>query len=159
MMKWIRPRFILLGFLTGCVIFIAAAIPTTGDAAIAMLCLVLFFESCIFPTIFTLSLRSLGRHTKRGASLLVASVSGGAVFPPMLGAVVDARNTRIAMAVPLGGFLIAYSFPVYLNLFKAKELDAFNESKVGVETGPIDKAVETELFEEKNGGAGRVERI
>ncbi|KAF3039097.1 hypothetical protein E8E11_002211 [Didymella keratinophila] len=159
MMKWIKPRFILLGFLTGCVIFIAAAIPTTGDAAIAMLCMVLFFESCIFPTIFTLSLRGLGRHTKRGASFLVASVSGGAVFPPMLGAVVDARNTRIAMAVPLGGFLIAYSFPIYLNLFKAKELDAFNESKVGVETGPTDKAVETELFEEKAGGVGRVEKV
>lgn len=159
MMKWIKPRYILLGFLTGCVIFIAAAIPTDGDAAIAMLCMVLFFESCIFPTIFTLSLRGLGRHTKRGASFLVASVSGGAVFPPMLGAVVDARNTRIAMAVPLGGFLIAYSFPIYLNLFKAKELDAFNESKVGVETGPTDKAVETELFEEKNGGVGRVEKV
>lgn len=77
----------------------------------------------------------------------------------MLGAVVDARNTRVAMAVPLGGFLIAYSFPVYLNLFRAKELDAFNESKVGVETGPTDKAVETELFEEKSGGVGRVEKV
>ncbi|KAF1365782.1 MFS general substrate transporter [Lizonia empirigonia] len=78
MMKWVKPRYILLAFLTGCVIFITAAIPTTDDAAIAMLCMVLFFESCIFPTIFTLSLRGLGRHTKRGASFLVASVSGGA---------------------------------------------------------------------------------
>ena len=163
MMKWVKPRWILLGFLTGCVIFIAAAIPTTGDAAIAMLCMVLFFESCVFPTIFTLSLRGLGRHTKRGASFLVASVSGGAVFPPMLGAVVDARNTRIAMAVPLGGFLIAYSFPVYLNLFKAKELDAFNESKVGVESSSDseneDKRIENELFSEKEGGVGKIERI
>lgn len=63
------------------------------------------------------------------------------------------------MAVPLGGFLIAYSFPVYLNLFKAKELDAFNESKVGVESGRTDKAIETELFEDKSGGVGRVEKV
>lgn len=81
------------------------------------------------------------------------------MFPPMLGAVVDARNTRVAMAVPLGGFLIAYSYPVYLNLFKAKELDAFNVSKVGVEDGTMDKAVEAELFEEKSGGVGRVEKV
>lgn len=81
------------------------------------------------------------------------------MFPPMLGAVVDARNTRVAMAVPLGGFLIAYSYPVYLNLFKAKELDAFNVSKVGVEDGAMDKAVEAELFEEKSGGVGRVEKV
>ncbi|KAF9698723.1 hypothetical protein EKO04_003091 [Ascochyta lentis] len=159
MMKWVKPRYILLGFLTGCVIFITAAIPTTGDAAIAMLCMVLFFESCIFPTIFTLSLRGLGRHTKRGASFLVASVSGGAVFPPMLGAVVDARNTRIAMSVPLAGFLIAYSFPVYLNLFKAKELDAFNESTVGTDAAPTEKSVEAELFGEKNEVVGKVERV
>jgi FHS family L-fucose permease-like MFS transporter len=81
----------------------------------------------------------------------------------MLGAVVDARNTRIAMAVPLGGFLIAYSFPIYLNLFKAKELDAFNQSKVGVESSSDseteDKRVENELFGEKDGGVDKVERI
>lgn len=81
------------------------------------------------------------------------------MFPPMLGAVVDARNTRVAMAVPLGGFLIAYSYPVYLNLFKAKELDAFNGSKVGVEGESMDKSVEAELFEEKSGGVGMVEKV
>lgn len=50
MMKWVKPRYILLAFLTGCVIFITAAIPTTGDAAIAMLCMVLFFEVSQVPS-------------------------------------------------------------------------------------------------------------
>ncbi|KAH7402450.1 putative L-fucose-proton symporter [Pyrenochaeta sp. MPI-SDFR-AT-0127] len=157
LMRWIRPRFILLAFMTGIIVFIIAAVPTSGDTAIAMLCMVLFFESCIFPTIFTLSLRGLGRHTKRGASFLVASVSGGAVFPPMLGAVVDARNTRIAMCVPLGGFLVAYSFPIYLNLFKAKELDAFNETTVGIDAAP--SKGQDELFTEKDLEAGKIERV
>lgn len=44
MMKWVRPRFILVGFLSGCIVFISAAIPTRGNASIAMLCMVLFFE-------------------------------------------------------------------------------------------------------------------
>ncbi|KAF2255012.1 putative L-fucose-proton symporter [Trematosphaeria pertusa] len=158
LMKYVRPRLILLAFMTGIVIFISAAIGTYGNTAIAMLSLVLFFESCIFPTIFTLSLRGLGRHTKRGASFLVASVSGGAVFPPMLGAVVDAKNTRIAMAVPLAGFLVAYSFPVYLNLFKAQELDAFNETNIGVET-PVEKVGEVEQFSGKDVEAGKIERV
>lgn len=157
LMRWVRPRLVLLGFMTGIIAFIVAAIPTSGDTAIAMLCLVLFFESCIFPTIFTLSLRGLGRHTKRGASFLVASVSGGAVFPPMLGAVVDARNTRIAMSVPLGGFLVAYSFPIYLNLFKAKELDAFNETNVGIESEP--GKGQDDLFTEKDLETGKIERV
>jgi FHS family L-fucose permease-like MFS transporter len=160
MMKYMRPRIILFVYMTGIIIFITASIPTSGNAAIAMLSLVLFFESCIFPTIFTLSLRGLGRHTKRGASFLVASVSGGAVFPPILGAVVDARSTRVAMSVPLAGFLVAYSFPIYLNLFKVKELDAFNETRIGLD----EPAAETENVGEKEFAgkgleSGRVERF
>jgi MFS transporter, FHS family, L-fucose permease len=133
-MKFIKPRMVLLIFMTMIIIFISASIGTRGNTGVAMLSLVLFFESCIFPTIFTLALRGLGRHTKRGASFIVASVSGGAVFPPILGAVSDLRDTRIAMAVPLGGFLVAWSFPIWLNLFQAKELDAYRDAKVGLES-------------------------
>lgn len=157
-MRWIKPRLILLVFMTGIMIFISAAIGTHGNAAIAMLSLVLFFESCIFPTIFSLSLRGLGRHTKRGASFLVASVSGGAVFPVMLGAVADARNTRIAMCVPLGGFIIAYSFPIYLNLCKRQELDAFTEVKTGIDS-PSSEGVSASEFTGKDLEAGRIEEV
>jgi FHS family L-fucose permease-like MFS transporter len=45
-------------------------------------------HQCCFATIFSLAFRSLGRHTKRGGSLLVAAISGGMVFPPMMGAIV-----------------------------------------------------------------------
>jgi FHS family L-fucose permease-like MFS transporter len=132
-MKYIRPRLILWVFMTMIIVFISCAIALDGNGGIATLSLVLFFESCIFPTIFTLSLRGLGRHTKRGASFLVASVCGGAVFPPMMGLVADARHTRIAMCVALAGFVVSWSFPVYLNVFKAKELDGYLKSKVGLE--------------------------
>ncbi|KAF2110186.1 major facilitator superfamily domain-containing protein [Lophiotrema nucula] len=159
LMKIAKPRHILFVYMTGIIIFIAASIGTHGNAAIAMLSLVLFFESCIFPTIFTLSLRGLGRHTKRGASFLVASVSGGAVFPPMVGAVVDAKNTRIAMSVPLAGFLIAYSFPIYLNLFKAKELDGFTASKVGIEADSDAGSRQAELFGGKDVEVGKIEEV
>jgi FHS family L-fucose permease-like MFS transporter len=135
-----KPRLVLLAYQSLIMVFIAAAIGTnTGGTTkpnwggVAMLMLVLFFESCIFPTIFTLSLRGLGRHTKRGASFLVASVCGGAVIPAILGNVADHIGTRKALVVPLSFFIIAWSFPIYLNLFKAKELDAYNSSHVGVD--------------------------
>ena len=54
----------------------------------------------------------------------------------MLGAVTDAKDARIAMCVPLAGFLTTWSFPIYLNLIKAKELDGFKESRVGIEVVP-----------------------
>ena len=158
-MRWIKPRLILLAFMTGIMIFISATIGTHGNTGIAMLSLVLFFESCIFPTIFSLSLRGLGRHTKRGASFLVASVSGGAVFPVMLGAVADARNTRIAMSVPLAGFVIAYSFPIYLNLCKRKELDAFTEVRTGIDAPAAEGVSASEGFSGKDLEAGRIEEV
>jgi FHS family L-fucose permease-like MFS transporter len=141
-----KPRWVLLVYQTLIMVFIAAAIGVdTGDGVranwggLAMLMLVLFFESCIFPTIFTLSLRGLGRHTKRGASYLVASVCGGAVVPAILGNVADKVGTRIAMVVPLSFFVVAWSFPIYLNVGKkARELDAYRESRVGTEEGAVD---------------------
>ncbi|KAI9802545.1 MAG: hypothetical protein M1833_001617 [Piccolia ochrophora] len=135
-MKFVQPRLVLWLFMTMIIIFTACAMGVHGDSGIATLSIVLFWESCIFPTIFTLSLRGLGRHTKRGASFLVSSVCGGAVFPPVLGLVADRRDTAIGMAVPLAGFIVSWSFPMYLNLFKAKELDGYLKSKVGIDASP-----------------------
>ncbi|KAH8149117.1 uncharacterized protein LAJ45_06656 [Morchella importuna] len=133
-MKFVKPRHILFVFLAGCVAFAAACIKGEGNTAVALIHLVLFFESCCFPTIFSLSLRGLGRHTKRGASFLVASVCGGAVFPPMMAVVSDSRNsTRFGMIVPMAGFIAAFSFPIYLNLFEAERLDSYSKSTVGLD--------------------------
>lgn len=126
MMKAFKPRYMLTAYLVLCFIFSVAAMNTRGTTSVALAILVFCFESvsplnrhdlmyvltclsqCCFATIFTLALRGLGRHTKRGGSLLVgfllvsrnlqrqkdtnqrqvAAISGGMVFPPMMGAVV-----------------------------------------------------------------------
>ncbi|KAF3010633.1 hypothetical protein E8E13_004111 [Curvularia kusanoi] len=142
----LKPRIVLLVYQSAIMVFLAAAIGVnTGTATtpnwggLALLMIVLFFESCIFPIIFATTLRGLGRHTKRGASFIVASVSGGAVVPVILGNVADHIGTQRAMVVPLAFFVIAWAYPIYLNIFKRKELDAYNESSVGTsEEGNVD---------------------
>ena len=42
------------------------------------------------------------------------------------------------MVVPLAFFLIAWAFPIYLNVFKGKQLDAYRDSKVGLEENNFD---------------------
>lgn len=128
---FIKPRLILLFFLSGCLLFICLAIGIKGEAGVAMLTLTLFFESCVFPLIFTLALRGLGRHTKRGGSFIVAAISGGALFPALTGELAHRKGYHIGMTVPLTGFAIAYGFPIYLNLFCKKELDGFRDTKIG----------------------------
>lgn len=135
LLRWVlRPRQLLWLFMTMIIVFISCAIGVPGNGGIATLALVLFFESTCFPTIFTLSLRGLGRHTKRGSTFLVSSISGGAVFPVILGAVADARDgdTQTAMVIPLVGFAIAWTFPLYLNLYQADRLDGYNRSELGI---------------------------
>jgi len=136
-MYFTKPRWILLTYQTLIMVFIICAIAVnTGGATgpnwggVSTLMIVLFFESCIFPTIFTLSLRGLGRHTKRGASFLVSSVCGGAVIPAILGNVADKTGTRVAMVIPLVFFAISWSYPIYLNLYKGQELDAYRDTPV-----------------------------
>ncbi|KAK4463292.1 Glucose/galactose transporter [Cladorrhinum samala] len=141
-----KPRYMLAVYLGLCFVFAVAAMNTTGTTSIAMLMLVLCFESCCFATIFTLGLRGLGRHTKLGGSLLVAAISGGMVFPPMMGAVVDAKDAHTAMAIPMMGYILAWVYPLYVNVWNRDVMDSHREARVGVEPSATadDKAIQLE---------------
>jgi len=128
---FVKPRLVLLVFMTMIMIFIGAAMGAYGEGGVACLSLVLFFESCIFPTIFTLAIRGLGRHTKRGSSWIVASVCGGALFPALTGLAADKMTYHKAMCVPLVGFFVSFTYPIYLNTVCKKELDGFRDTKIG----------------------------
>jgi FHS family L-fucose permease-like MFS transporter len=139
----VKPRWILLVFLGGSFVFTIAAMNTTGDASIGLLMIVLAFESACFATIFTLALRGLGRHTKLGGSLLVSAISGGMVFPPITGAVVDAKGAHFAMIIPAMGYVVAWIFPIYVNFFNYRTMDAHRLTTLNVEV-PSQKEVELE---------------
>jgi len=119
----VKARHLLLGSVTLVVAFLGTAIGAEGDAGIAMIILEFCAKSCVFPTMFTLTLRGLRRHTKRGASWLVASIASGIVFAPAMGAAADAMGTQKALVVPLVAMAAAASYSLYLNLFQSKELD------------------------------------
>ena len=68
--------------------------------------------SIMFPTIFTLGIAELGKDTKIGSSLLVMSVVGGAVFPYIMGTVIDlnADSIQTGYIVPLLCFVVILFF-------------------------------------------------
>jgi FHS family L-fucose permease-like MFS transporter len=59
----------------------------------------------MFPTIFALGIRGLGEHTKLASSLIVMSIVGGAIAPPLMGYIADVHSMRIGFAVPLVCFV------------------------------------------------------
>ncbi|KAJ9352754.1 hypothetical protein DTO280E4_7647 [Paecilomyces variotii] len=143
MMKAFKPRYMLAVYLFLCFVFSVAAMNTSGTTSIALFILVFCFESCCFATIFTLALRGLGRHTKRGGSLLVAAISGGTVFPPMMGAVVTNRNAHVALAIPMMGYILAWVFPIYVNFFNKESMDLHRDTDLNVHH-PAEKPLELE---------------
>ena len=73
-----------------------------------------FFMSLMFPTIYAMGIKGLGPNTKLGGSLLVMSVAGGGIFPPLLGYV--ARQTgsyALGYTVPLAAYIVIALYGFY----------------------------------------------
>ncbi|KAF2139549.1 uncharacterized protein K452DRAFT_62223 [Aplosporella prunicola CBS 121167] len=101
----------LLMIYAACAIALTAYVAAgTGRPAVGVLIALFVFEAPMYPVLFALGTANLGRHTRRGAGILVMGVSGGAVFPPIQGAVADAANTRISYVVPLVGFIVVLAY-------------------------------------------------
>ncbi len=99
-MKRIPASRLLSLFGMSALICLTIVLLGTGAAPLWALVLLGFFHSIMFPTIFALSLKHLGPHTKLGSSLLVMSIIGGAVFPAIMGYISDMSSIRYAFWVP-----------------------------------------------------------
>ena len=100
MMRRIAASRLLSLFGMSALLCLAVVLLGTGAAPMWALVLLGFFHSIMFPTIFALSLKQLGPHTKLGSSLLVMSIIGGAVFPAIMGYISDMSSIRYAFWVP-----------------------------------------------------------
>jgi len=109
MMKRVPAPRLLSLFGIGALICVLIGIGATGLAAVFAIVLVGFFNSIMFPTIFALSIKNLGSLTKRGSSLLVMSIIGGALIPAAMGRISDVSNIQRAFVVPL----ICYVYVIY----------------------------------------------
>ncbi|KHJ35437.1 putative l-fucose permease glucose galactose transporter [Erysiphe necator] len=147
-----QPRIILAIYLFLSFVFTLAAAFTNNNTSIIVLCLAICFESACFPTIFSLGLRGLGRYTKIGGSLIVAAIGGGAVLPPIAGAVAtkmqrigSKRPFHLAMIVPTIGFIVAWIYPLYANIWNRKVIDIRRETRLGIESIRGTKDLEQEI--------------
>lgn len=67
------------------------------------------FNSIMWSNIFTLSIKGLGNYTSQGSSILVMFIVGGAIIPPIQGAVADIVGVQLSFFVPmLSYFYLAY---------------------------------------------------
>src|SRR5580692_39467 len=120
MMKRIPAPRLLAAFGIGALLCVMIGIGASGLASVLAVVLVGFFNSIMFPTIFALSLKNLGNLTKRGSSLLVMAIIGGALLPAVMGKISDVSNIQVAFIVPL----ICYVYVIYFAVrgYKTNEM-------------------------------------
>jgi FHS family L-fucose permease-like MFS transporter len=106
LMRILAPARLLLLYALACVALSVVAMLAQGMVAVGAVIGIAFFMSIMFPTIFSLGIADAGAHTEMGSSLLIMSIVGGALVPPVFGVVSDVtRNIQLAYAVPLVCFL------------------------------------------------------
>src|SRR5437763_4154602 len=110
--RTIAPACLLSIFAIGCLASVSLALLAHGILPVWAVVLIGFFHSIMFPTIFALGIKDLGPLTKRGSSLMVMAIIGGAIFPAIMGRISDATNIQTAFIVPLICYLYILYFAV-----------------------------------------------
>jgi MFS transporter, FHS family, L-fucose permease len=100
-----------------CLVVTQTTGPTAAYAAIA----IGFFNSIMFPTIFTLTLERSTAPIPATSGLLVFGIIGGAVLPPVAGYIADSSATlNPVFYVPLAGYLLLVLFAVAASRAKTR---------------------------------------
>jgi FHS family L-fucose permease-like MFS transporter len=96
------------------VAMVLVAITILGHGRFAGMAIVAcgFFNSVMWPCIFPLSLKGLGRLTSQGSGILVMMVVGGAVIPEIQGLIADKFGYQHSFAIVLA----CYAYIVYFAL-------------------------------------------
>jgi FHS family L-fucose permease-like MFS transporter len=111
LMRFIEPARLLTIYSVINVVLSGIAIFSEGMITVYALIGIGFFMSIMFPTIFSLGIKDLGKDTKLGSSLIVMSIVGGALLPPVLGYIADlTKNIQYGYSIPLICFIVVAYF-------------------------------------------------
>jgi FHS family L-fucose permease-like MFS transporter len=117
LMKFIAPNKLLAAFAMGSVVMCLVVAQGLGWPSYIALMMINFFFSIMFPTIFSLGLKNLGRHTQQASSFISMGVVGGAVFPLIMGQIAN-HDVAKAYYLPIVCYVVIFLFGY--KLYKVK---------------------------------------
>lgn len=115
-MSWFSPRQMLGIFALINTAAMGMVMLGLGWPSLIALYLNYFCMSIMFPTIFALGLKDLGGMTKKGSSVLVMTIVGGAICPVIMGRIADVSGMATGFVVPL----LCFAFITWFAFFRAR---------------------------------------
>jgi FHS family L-fucose permease-like MFS transporter len=107
----------LLGICSVCAAtLVAISMVSTGHFAMWSIILVGFFNSTMFPSIFTLGVAELGPLTGDGSGIMIMAIVGGALIPLAQGAIADRIGIHHAFFLPV----VCYLYILYFAMSGSK---------------------------------------
>jgi FHS family L-fucose permease-like MFS transporter len=107
----------LLGICAVCAAaLVTISMLTTGHTAMWAIIAVGFFNSIMFPSIFTLGVAELGPLTGDGSGIMIMAIVGGALIPVAQGAIADRLGVHHAFFLPV----ICYLYILYFALIGSR---------------------------------------
>jgi FHS family L-fucose permease-like MFS transporter len=107
------PQRMLALFSLVIIALLGAGIATTGDTAKWAILGIGLFCSVMWSNIFSLAIEGLGPLKSQGSSLLVMGILGGAILPPLQGAVADRFDIQSSFFVPMAAFAYIAFYGIY----------------------------------------------
>ena len=121
MAKIAPNRYLAFNATIAVVLLIIAMMTGKGNADVAMWSLLAigFFNSIMFPTIFSLATKNLGKFTNSASGILCTAIVGGALIPVLQGKIADDFGMMISYVAPA----VCYLYIVFFALkgYKADE--------------------------------------
>ena len=111
-MQKIKPGFALAFNAVVAATLVVVAMLATGHVSMWAILAVGLFNSIMFPTIFTLAIDGLGKHTGQGSGILCVAIVGGAIIPLIQGFFADRIGIQHAFFLPV----LCYLFIAYYGL-------------------------------------------
>jgi len=111
-----KPGYLLAICAVAAATLVIASMLTYGHAAMWTILAVGFFNSIMFPTIFTLGEAELGTLSGNGSGLLNMAVVGGAILPVLQGVIADHVGIHHAFVLPV----ICYLYILFYALSGSK---------------------------------------
>jgi FHS family L-fucose permease-like MFS transporter len=108
----IKPGTVLAFNAAFAILLVITSMVSFGYQAMWAILLVGLFNSIMFPTIFTLAINGLGKHTGQGSGILCMAIVGGAIIPVIQGFIADKIGIHHAFILPV----LCYLFILYYGL-------------------------------------------